>query len=92
MHSELCFDIKSYELYEEEERMFEKMDMAFIRTRIMFREWKDRLLHEEKGASDIVAIMVVIVILLAVAIIFKEQLEGLVSKVFEKATTWVEEN
>lgn len=49
----------------------------------------DRLIHEEKGASDIVAIMVVIVILLAVAVTFKKQLEELVGAVFEKATTWV---
>lgn len=72
--------------------MFEKMDMALIRTGIMLRGWKDRLLHEEKGASDIVAIMVVIVILLAVAVIFKDQLTKLVEDVFKKATTWVEAN
>lgn len=49
----------------------------------------DRLVHEEKGAADIVAILVVIVILLGVAAIFKEQLEGLVESVFGKATGWV---
>lgn len=52
----------------------------------------DRLMHEEKGAADIVAIMVVIVILLAVAVIFKEQLSTLVETVFSKANDWVEAN
>lgn len=49
-------------------------------------------MHEEKGAADIVAIMVVIVILLAVAVIFKEQLSTLVETVFSKANDWVEAN
>lgn len=72
--------------------MFEKMDMMLIGAKMRWNQFVDRMLHEEKGASDIVAIMVVIVILLAVAVIFKEQLTGLVQKVFQKATDWVDAN
>lgn len=72
--------------------MLETMDEVLIGVKARWDLFVDRMLHEEKGASDIVAIMVVIVILLAVAVIFKEQLEGLVEKVFGKATTWVDEN
>ena len=72
--------------------MFVKMDMLFLRTQMRLGRMKERFIHEEKGASDIVAIMVVIVILLAVAVIFKEQLTKLVEAVFKKASTWVETN
>ena len=72
--------------------MFEKMDMMLIGAKTGWDKFTDRLIHEEKGASDIVAIMVVIVILLAVAVIFMEQLTLLVQKVFQKATDWVDQN
>ncbi|MDO5346695.1 MAG: Flp1 family type IVb pilin [Lachnospiraceae bacterium] len=72
--------------------MFEKMDLALIGAKMKMDDYVDRLLHEEKGASDIVAILVVIVILLAVAAIFKTQLSGLVEQVFGKATDWVDAN
>lgn len=72
--------------------MLEKMDLALIGAKMKMDDYVDRLLHEEKGASDIVAILVVIVILLAVAAIFKTQLSGLVEQVFGKATDWVDAN
>lgn len=72
--------------------MLDTMDKVLIGAKVRWDLFVHRLLHEEKGASDIVAIMVAIVILLAVAVIFKEQLIGLVEKVFGKATTWVDEN
>lgn len=72
--------------------MLEKMDLALIGAKMKMDDYVDRLLHEEKGASDIVAILVVIVILLAVAAIFKTQLSGLVEQVFGKATDWVGAN
>ena len=71
--------------------MFGKVDTMYLDAKIRWEQFADRLLHEEKGASDIVAIMVV-VILLAVAVVFKGQLEGLVSAVFGKATDWVNSN
>ena len=45
--------------------MFGKVDTMYLDAKIRWEQFADRLLHEEKGASDIVAIMVVIVILLA---------------------------
>lgn len=72
--------------------MFERMDMVLLNAKQRWDGFVDRMIHEEKGASDIVAIMVVIVILLAVAVIFKEQLSTLVESVFGKATDWVNEN
>lgn len=69
--------------------MFQKMDEILLKAVMKWDGFVDRLLHEEKGAADMVAILVVIVILLAVAAIFKTQLEGLVEAVFGKATDWV---
>lgn len=48
-------------------------------------------LKEEKGASDIVAIIVVIVIILAVAVIFREQLIGVVNNVMGKLLDFTNE-
>lgn len=72
--------------------MFEKMDMALLYARAKWNGFVNRLFHEEKGAADIVAIMAIIVIVLAVAVTFRGQLEELVRAVFKKATTWVGEN
>lgn len=44
---------------------------------------------EEKGASDIVAIIVVIAIILVVAAIFREQLTSAVTTVFENLTDFI---
>lgn len=72
--------------------MLHKMDELLMTAKWKWDCFMDRLLHEEKGAADIVAIMVVIVILLAVATLFRTQLISLVGAVFNKATTWVNTN
>jgi len=50
--------------------MLENMETMLFMAKFKWDAFVDRLMHEEKGAADIVAIMVVIVILLAVAVIF----------------------
>ncbi len=70
--------------------MLNKVDLLLLTAKSRWDGFMDRLVHEEKGAADIVAILVVIVILLGVATIFKGQLEELVKSVFGKATGWVE--
>lgn len=65
------------------------MDLLLLTAKSRWDGFADRLVHEEKGAADIVAILVVIVILLGVATIFREQLKTLVESVFGKATQWV---
>lgn len=70
--------------------MLNKVDLLLLTAKSRWDGFMDRLVHEEKGAADIVAILVVIVILLGVATIFKGQLEELVKSVFGKATEWVE--
>lgn len=69
--------------------MLNKMDLLLLTAKSRWDGFVDRLVHEEKGAADIVAILVVIVILLGVATIFRNQLQALVESVFGKATQWV---
>ena len=71
--------------------MFEKMDMALLCARAKWNGFVNRLLHEEKGASDIVAIMLIIVIVLAVAVIFRDQLQSLVKDIFDRADNFIKE-
>ncbi len=70
--------------------MFDRLDMLMISAKNHWLRLEDRLLHEERGAADIVAILVVIVILLAVAAVFKGALMNLVNSVFNKASSWVD--
>ena len=45
--------------------------------------------EEEKGAADIVAIIMVIVVVIAVAGVFKEQLERVIKATFDKLTNFI---
>ncbi len=49
----------------------------------------ERLITEEKGASDMVTIVVIIVIVIGVAGIFKDSLEDAIKAVFTKLTTFI---
>ena len=69
--------------------MFDKFDLLAISAKQRAERYLERLVQEEKGASDIVAILVVIVILLAIAGIFKKGLAEVVDTVFSKVTDWI---
>lgn len=69
--------------------MWEKLDMLFLTVMAFCDRTADRLAHEEKGASDMIAILLIVVILIAVAGIFRTQLIGIVNQVFEKLTNFI---
>ena len=69
--------------------MLQMMDGVLLRCQSRLWGYLDNLKKEEKGASDIVAIMVVIVVVIAVAGIFKEKLIEAVGTVFDKLTTFI---
>ncbi len=71
--------------------MWEKLDMLFLTVMAFCDRTADRLAHEEKGASDMIAILLIVVILIAVAAIFRTQLIGLVNQVFGKLTNFVDQ-
>ena len=69
--------------------MLQMMDGVLQRCQSRLWGYLDNLKKEEKGASDIVAIMVVIVVIIAVAGIFQKQLTGAVNNVFGKLNTFI---
>lgn len=67
-----------------------RLELMWLRTKAKLQQGLKNMLTDETGAADIVAILVIIVIVLAVAGVFKEQLIMLVQKVFELAMKWIE--
>lgn len=72
--------------------MFGKLDDLVWTAQRKVRRGIHYLLHEEKGAADIVAILVMVVIVIGIAVTFRGRLINLVGSVFDKAETWVNEN
>ena len=64
--------------------MRERIIAGYLRRRLACERALEDFAKEEKGASDIVAIMLVIVILIAVAAEFRTQLLAAVTGVFEQ--------
>ena len=64
--------------------MRERIIAGYLRRRLACERALEDFAKEEKGASDIVAIMLVIVILIAVAAVFRTQLLAAVTVVFEQ--------
>ena len=46
--------------------------------------------EEERGASDMVAVMVLIVIIIALAALFNQKLKGAVESIFAQLTSFVQ--
>lgn len=66
--------------------MFRKLDMLLISAKGRMDRFVDRMIHEEKGAADMVAILVVIVVVIAIAAVFRQELGTMIQQVFQKAT------
>lgn len=62
--------------------MRDKITMAYLKGRSACVNAVRRFRQEEKGASDMVAILLMIVILVAVAAIFRKQLTDAVTTAF----------
>ena len=71
------------------EKMFELIDLFFIAQAMKLQGAFDAFKEEERGASDMVAVMVLIVIIIAVAVIFKGKLEDVVKQIFDKLGEFV---
>lgn len=55
----------------------------------MIFEFKEDFLYDEEGDSNMVAVIVLIVIILAVAAIFRESLIDAVNSVFDQLTEFI---
>ncbi len=66
----------------------ETMDALVVRGRFAVQE----AVSEERGATDFVAIAVIIVVLLVVVVAFKTQLINIVNTLGDKVTDWINSN
>lgn len=64
--------------------MFNFLDMQMIKLQTKMRNFAEDFKKEERGASDIVAILLIILVVVAIAFVFKKQLGNLVNNVFNK--------
>lgn len=71
------------------EKMFELIDLFFISQAMKLQGAFDAFKEEERGASDMVAVMVLIVIILAVAAVFNGRLSSVVGQVFDRLSGFV---
>lgn len=59
-----------------------KMDMLWIGAKARIHNFWEDFKTEEKGAAEIVAILLVILAIVAVVVIFRDQLKALINGVF----------
>lgn len=69
--------------------MREKLMKNYLKGQIILSNKIRSFMSEERGASDIVAVIVLIVIILAVAAIFKDNLTKAVEKIMKNLTNFV---
>lgn len=69
--------------------MFEKIENLLWDFKRGFSSFINQFQEEEKGASDMVAVIVLIVVVIAVATVFQDKLKGAVEAVFGKLTGFI---
>ena len=65
------------------EKMFELIDLFFMTQTIKLTEAIEAFKKEERGASDMVAVMVLIVIIIAIATLFNGRLSEIVGQILD---------
>lgn len=71
--------------------MKEKLICTYLRRKLALLNAVENFAEEERGASDMVTILVIIVIVIGVAATFSKQLSGAVTAAFTKLTTYIGE-
>ena len=71
------------------EKMFELIDLFFMAQVMKIQGAVKAFKEEERGASDMVAVMVLIVIIITLATVFNGQLSEVVEQIFEKLKGFV---
>lgn len=69
--------------------MRQKLDNLYWRMRFRFMGMLEEFLKDEEGDTNMVSMIVLIVIVIALATIFKDQLEGAIKAVFGKLTDFI---
>ena len=73
-----------------EKNMRDFLDGKLIGMQLRARRFLSQMMEEERGDTNFVAIIIIIVILIAIAGVFKEQLEGAIEKVFGSLTDFID--
>lgn len=74
------------------EKMFELIDLFFITQTIKLNGAIEAFKKEERGASDMVAVMVLIVIIIALATLFHGRLKDIVGQILDNLSGFVSTN
>ena len=74
------------------EKMFELIDLFFMTQTIKLTEAIEAFKKEERGASDMVAVMVLIVIIIALATLFHDRLKDIVGQILDSLSGFVSTN
>ena len=74
------------------EKMFELIDLFFITQTMKLNGAVEAFKKEERGASDMVAVMVIIVIIIALATLFHDRLKDIVGQILDKLSGFVSTN
>ena len=74
------------------EKMFELIDLFFITQTMKLNGAVEAFKKEERGASDMVAVMVLIVIIIALATLFHGRLRDIVGQILDSLSGFVSTN
>ena len=74
------------------EKMFELIDLFFMTQTIKLTGAIEPFKKEERGASDMVAVMVLIVIIIALATLFHDRLREIVGQILDSLSGFVSTN
>ena len=74
------------------EKMFELIDLFFITQTRKLNGAIEAFKKEERGASDMVAVMVLIVIIIALATLFHGRLKDIVGQILDNLSGFVSTN
>ena len=74
------------------EKMFELIDLFVMAQAMKLQGAFDALKEEERGASDMVAVMVLIVIIIALATLFHDRLREIVGQILDSLSGFVSTN
>ena len=74
------------------EKMFELIDLFFMTQTMKLQGALKAFCEEENGASDMVAVMVLIVIIIALATLFHGRLKDIVGQILDNLSGFVSTN
>lgn len=77
---------------EKENKLMDKIFKMFSKGCMKAEKAVDRIVNEERGASELVVLVGLIVITLAVIIVFRGQLMNIITAIGTKVMNWINAN